>query len=98
MTTGFPATGYYRGTWGASAPHSGSYAYSISNLAYGGIDSNFISVKPSTPYTLQAYLKGELDPDDSAPAPAQRVPGEAGVGARMAGNCASCTTTRAILI
>ncbi len=45
--------------------HSGSYGYAISNLAYGYLESGNITIRPNHEYDLYAYLRGELDPEDS---------------------------------
>ena len=65
VQAGFPGTAFYRGSSGIAAPRSGSYAYSISNLAYGTLESPDITVSASTSYTVYAYLRGELDAHDS---------------------------------
>ena len=62
----FPATSFYRSTWGTTAaPHGGSYAYAISNHTYGHLESSPINVFPSANYDLRAYVRGELDAEDS---------------------------------
>src|SRR5690606_35094760 len=50
----FPATSIWRGTWGTAAPRSGSYAYVISNQAYGYLYTDPIdNVQPNTDYSLE---------------------------------------------
>jgi RHS repeat-associated protein len=61
----FPGTSLYRSTWGTAAPHGGSYAYAISNHAYGYLQSANITVQPNVQYNLRAYVRGELDPEGS---------------------------------
>jgi RHS repeat-associated protein len=63
----FPGSSLYRSTWGsaAPAPGSGSYAYALSNHAYGVLQSDPIAVSANTQYDLYAWVRGELDPDDS---------------------------------
>jgi RHS repeat-associated protein len=61
----WPATSIWRGTWGTAKQHSGSYAYAISNHAYGYLRSDAIAVSPNTQYDLYAWVRGELDPDDN---------------------------------
>ena len=55
-----------RSTWGTAAPHNGSYAYAISNHTYGYLDSGLIDIQPNMQYDLYAYVRGEIDGDDSA--------------------------------
>ncbi len=61
----YPGTSFFRATWGTAAPHGGSYAYAISNHVYGYLRSDPIAISPNTQYDLYAYVRGELDPDDS---------------------------------
>ncbi len=60
-----PGTSLYRGTWGTAASHSGSYAYSLSNHANGWLESEPLPVSPGAGYDVYAWLRGELDADDS---------------------------------
>jgi RHS repeat-associated protein len=60
----FPGTSFYRGSWAIAAPRSGSYAYAISNLAYGRVEQS-IAVAANTLYDLSAWVRGELDPEGS---------------------------------
>jgi hypothetical protein len=46
-------------------PHNGSYGYAISNHVYGYLQSDAVPVDPGAEYDLYAYVRGELDPDDS---------------------------------
>jgi len=62
----FPGTSIWRGTWGTADQHSGEYAYAISNHVYGYLRSDAIAVSPNTEYDLYAWVRGELDPDDSS--------------------------------
>ena len=64
-SSAYPGTSFYRATWGTAAPRSGSYAYAISNQAYGYLLSDYINILPSTQYDLSAYVRGELDTEDS---------------------------------
>jgi hypothetical protein len=61
----FPATSLWRGTWGTAAPHSGEYSLVVSNHAYGRLTSATIGVNPNAQYDLHAWVRGEIDPDDS---------------------------------
>jgi hypothetical protein len=61
----FPATSLWRGTWGTAAPHSGEYSLVVSNHAYGRLTSATISANPNAQYDLHAWVRGEIDPDDS---------------------------------
>jgi hypothetical protein len=61
----WPGTSIWRGTWGTANPHSGSRAEVISNHAYGYLQSDEIAVSANTQYDLYAYVRGELDPEDS---------------------------------
>jgi len=67
-STSCRATAFYRSTWGAAAPHGGSYGYTISDQAMGALDSDYITtnISPNTQYNLYAYVRGEVDADDSA--------------------------------
>jgi YD repeat-containing protein len=62
----FPATSIWRSTWGSGGPRTGSFGYAISNHAYGYLQSNPIAVQPNTQYDLYAWVRGEIDLDDSA--------------------------------
>ena len=62
----YPGTSFYRSTWGTAAPHSGSYAYVISNHVYGSLNSDLINVSPNTTYDAYAWVRGEIDAEDSA--------------------------------
>jgi hypothetical protein len=59
-----PSTSFWRGTWGTGVPSAGSYAYVISNHVYAKLQSDPVTVDPSTEYDLSAWVRGELDPDD----------------------------------
>ncbi len=61
----FPATALWRRHWGISDEHSGTWAYSISNLCYGFLLSDQIPVSPNTTYDLYSWVRGEIDPDES---------------------------------
>lgn len=61
VRTEFPATAFLRGTWGMSAPRTGSAGYSISNQAYGYLQSNPVSVTAGAEYSLSAWVRGEID-------------------------------------
>jgi YD repeat-containing protein len=62
----FPATSLWRGSWGTAAPHGGDFAYVISNHAYGRLLSDRIEVIPNAEYELSVWVRGAVDPDDSA--------------------------------
>ncbi|MFN8446855.1 MAG: RHS repeat-associated core domain-containing protein [Caldilineaceae bacterium] len=57
----YPNTAIYRSTWGSSTPHSGSYAYVISNEGYASLTSGSIAVSANTGYDLAAYVRGQID-------------------------------------
>ena len=57
----FPGTSLWRGTWGTAAPHTGSYAYVISNQMYGYLVSDRIAVQVGASYDVHAYLSGAMD-------------------------------------
>jgi len=61
----FPGTAFYRSGWGTASERSGSKAYVISNHAYGRLDSAMISIAGGKKYSVNAYLRGEIDPEDS---------------------------------
>lgn len=61
----YPNTALYRSIWGSAEPHDGAFGYSISNQAYGYLESDVIAVTANTSYTLSVYVKGEIDPADS---------------------------------
>ena len=61
----YPATGFFRSTWGTAAPHSGSYGLSISNKAYGILRTDNITVSANTQYDLYAYVRGFINIRDS---------------------------------
>ncbi len=63
--TPFPGTSFYRTSWGTASPHTGSYAYAISNQAYGSLHTGYITVQPNAQYDLYTYVRGELDAGDS---------------------------------
>ena len=60
----FPGTSFYRSSWGTAAPHSGSYAYVMSNHPYGRLLSEPVLVRPDTEYDLCAWMRGEINPED----------------------------------
>ncbi len=64
-TEDVPATSLWRSTWGTAAPHSGSYAYSVSNLTYGRVTSDFVAVSAGTEYDLYVHVRGRIDAEDS---------------------------------
>jgi len=61
----FPATSLRRGTGGTAAPHSGEYSLAISNHAHGRLTSAGVAVSPGAQYHVSAWVRGEIDPDDS---------------------------------
>jgi hypothetical protein len=61
-----PGTAFFRNNWGTASPHGGSYAYVINNHAYGYINSSLMpSILPNQQYEVRAWLRGELDTEDS---------------------------------
>jgi hypothetical protein len=65
-SSAYPATSFYHSTWGTAAPHSGSYAYVISNHVYGSLNSDLINVSPNSTYDAYACVRGEIDAEDSS--------------------------------
>jgi RHS repeat-associated protein len=63
--SGYPGTSFYRGSSGIAAPHGGSYAYITGNLASGYLQSNPVTVRPSSVVDLYAWVRGEIPADDS---------------------------------
>jgi RHS repeat-associated protein len=61
----FAGTSFYRSTWGTASPHWGTHAYVISNHVYGYLLSNAILSAPGRQYVLSAWVRGELDAEDS---------------------------------
>jgi RHS repeat-associated protein len=66
-SSSYPGTSFLRATSGTAAPppQSGLYAYAISNHSQGNLQSDSVSVTPNSDYDLYAFIRGELDPDDS---------------------------------
>jgi hypothetical protein len=64
-SSAFPGTSLHRGDRETSWPHSGSYAWSISNHAYGHGQSAPIDAGPNQCYVLGAWLRGEVDQEDA---------------------------------
>ncbi len=69
-TTGSPSsigsnTTITRNTWGFSEPKTGSYAYSMTTDAYGTIRSDQFPVTAGQGYDATAWIRGEVDVDDS---------------------------------
>ena len=64
-SSAFPGTSIYRSNWGTTIPHNGTYAYAISNQVHGYVESPPIAVQPNTDYDLNAWVRGELDAEDS---------------------------------
>jgi hypothetical protein len=69
-TSGSPSsigsnTSIARGTWGFTTPKTGSYAYSMSTDAYGNIRSDQFPVTAGQRYDVGAWIRGEVDVDDS---------------------------------
>jgi RHS repeat-associated protein len=62
----FPGTGYFHYGWGIATPHTGSYAYAISNLAYNVLQADLITLEPNAQYDLYTYVRGALDPSVTA--------------------------------
>jgi hypothetical protein len=61
----FPGTAFWRTNYRFPTPHSGDFDYTISNLAYGHLQSDPIPVYPSTEYDLYTWVNGELDADET---------------------------------
>jgi hypothetical protein len=59
-----PGTSFWRGGWGTGVPSAGTYAYTISNHVYAKLQSDPVTVDPSTEYDLTTWVRGELDDDD----------------------------------
>jgi hypothetical protein len=64
-TSTYPATSYHRSTGYTSSPNSGTYAYALSNHAFGYLQSDFIPVSQTVEYDLYVWMRGEIDPEDS---------------------------------
>lgn len=61
-TQSSPGTLFWRNTWdiwGEGAPHSGSYAYTISNNVYGSVSTKLMAVTPNTQYDVSTRARGE---------------------------------------
>jgi hypothetical protein len=54
-----------RGTGSINKPRSGSYAYSISDLAYGWLASDPVAVTAGTSYAFHAWLRGEMSTESA---------------------------------
>ena len=65
-STAFPATSIWRSTWGMATERTGQYGYAISNVGYGYKWTDPISVTPGDELDVFAWMRGEIDPDDSA--------------------------------
>jgi RHS repeat-associated protein len=90
LSTGyFPGTAFWRSIWSTAAPQRGSYAYAISNQAYGHLESSLFPVAGGTQYDLAAWVRGEMDPHDSAGAWLIRVVYYDANGAALSGADAS---------
>jgi len=59
----FPGASFFRSTGAIAAPRSGSYAYALSNLAYGVLSSPQFAVSGGQTYWVSAYVRGEADGD-----------------------------------
>lgn len=62
----FPATSIWNGNWGTGAPRSGSRSVVVSNHAYSVIQTDYLAVQPNSTYHLSAWLRGEIDAEESA--------------------------------
>ena len=65
-STVFPATSIWRSGWGMATERTGQYGYAISNVGYGYKWTDPISVTPGDELDVFAWMRGEIDPDDSA--------------------------------
>lgn len=61
----FPGTSFYRSNWGTATPHSGTHAIAISNHAYAALEAAQINVSPNTQHDAYAWVRGEIDAEDS---------------------------------
>ncbi|MCP3977344.1 MAG: hypothetical protein GY720_22875, partial [bacterium] len=59
------ATSFYRSNWGIADNYSGSYGRAIANVAYGYLESDAIPVDHGEQYDVSAWIRGEIDADDS---------------------------------
>lgn len=59
------ATDHYRSTWGIADNHTGTYGRTITNIAYGYLQSDPINVDEGHQYDVHAWMRGEIDIDDS---------------------------------
>ena len=65
-STVFPATSIWRSGWGMATERTGQYGYAISNVGYGYKWTDPIPVTPGDELDVFAWMRGEIDPDDSA--------------------------------
>jgi RHS repeat-associated protein len=72
-SSSFPASSYWRGTWGVTAPHSENCAYAAGNLAYGALKSDLVPAQANTQYDLSVYVQGYRDLNASGGYPILRI-------------------------
>jgi hypothetical protein len=60
----YPGSMVNRNTWGIAEPRTGTYAYAMSNLAFGRWASPNIQVESGEEYTLSAWVRGVQDTDE----------------------------------
>jgi hypothetical protein len=61
----FVGTSFWRGGSAQTPPKSGDSSYTISNLAYGWLESDPVDVLAGEDYHLTAWARGEVDTDES---------------------------------
>ncbi len=59
------ATSFWRGTWGIGEERSGSYAYAITNIAYGNARSGTVNVTGGSQYDVYGWVRGLVDAESS---------------------------------
>ena len=59
------ATSHERSTWGIADNYTGTYGRAITNAVYGYLESDSITVDHGHQYDVDAWVRGEIDPDDS---------------------------------
>ena len=59
------ATSHERSTWGIADNHTGTYGRAITNITYGYLQSDSVPVVAGHTYDVSAWMRGQIDPDDS---------------------------------
>ncbi len=61
---GVESTSLWRSTSGIASERSGTYGYGISNVVYGHLLSDAMSVSVGSSYEVKSWVRGMLDADD----------------------------------